>query len=460
MAPNEHPTDKASVKEFVEAHGIHTFKMGVDDLYGIWRGKRIAADYFVKSVVESGSYIADILFGWDSADEPIPNLEFTGPHTGFPDMNIRPDLSTLSAVPWEPGVASVICDAFDRQGNPIHLSPRGVLRSMVERAHSMGYDPIAAYEFEFYLLRGKPTELSRDGWRTLDPITDGRHTYGMYRDAGVEFIIGDIRQQLADYGVFIEASNGEYGPGQYEVNIHYSGALQAADNAMLLKHTVKELAARRGYTATFMAKVKSDWPGSSGHVHLSLQDFDGNPVFANPANPNELSAVGTQYLAGLVEHAPDFALTYLPNINSYRRMAKPDFSPATIAWSVDNRTVAIRSIPGAGGGARVENRLAGADANPYLVVAASLASGLGGIENQLQPPAPITGDAAAADGSAAPAVPTSLSEAVNRFDESAFARKLFGDKFVDHVCAMRRWDIATAAAAVTDWETNRYIEVI
>jgi glutamine synthetase len=460
MTIKQPPIEHSDLRTFVEDNNIHSFKMGAVDLDGLWRGKRVAADYFVESVAQTGSFMCNILFGWDLQDIPIPNLKYTGSHTGYPDVNVRPDMSTLRLVPWEPGVASVICDVFERDGTPAVHSPRQILRSMIERSEAMGLKPVVAYEFEFYLLRGSANELELRGWRDLEPISQGHHTYSIDRDAGTEFLMGDVRRQLADYGVHIEASNSEHGPGQYEVNIHYGDALKAADSAMLLKHTVKEIAAQHGYTATFIAKLKSEWAGSSGHVHLSMVDEEGTPVFSNPEDPGNLSEIGSRFMAGLIANGPAFVPIYLPTTNSYKRVATADWAPTTMTWGVDNRTVAIRSIPSAGTPARVENRMAGADANPYLVIAASLASGLDGIVNELVPPERIVGDGYANLDEKTTAVTMTLADAVNEFTASEVTRKYFGDEFVEHYAALRRWEIEKAAAAVTDWEIARYLEHI
>lgn len=461
MTASEGAVDQQALEDFATANDIHTFKIGAVDLDGLWRGKRISRDYFIKSVHSAGTNICNILFGWDMQDETIENLQYTGWHTGYPDINLRPDLSTLAVVPWEPGTASVICDIYEPDGQPMKMSPRTVLKNAIARANSMGFAPIAAYEFEFYLFRGTPRELASKQWRELEPITDGHHTYSVYRDTGSEFLIGEIRRQLAEYGIVIEASNSEHGPGQFEVNIHYGDALKAADQAMLLKHTVKELAARHGYTASFIAKVNSAWAGSSGHVHQSLLTMaDGKPAFANADEPRRLSQVGEQYLAGLVQHAADVTAIYLPNINSYKRTQAGEWSGASATWGYDNRTVAIRSIPGPGGGARVENRIPGADANPHLVIAANLSAGLDGIEQQLAPPAAVEGNAYNLPESQAPILPRSLTEASERLRNSIFARKVLGEQFVDHYVATREWEINLAAKAVTEWEISRYLEHI
>jgi len=460
MASSAGTAEQDRIRNFVAEHSIHTFKIGAVDVDGLWRGKRIPANYFIDTVHRDGTFICNILFGWDMQDQTIPGLDYTGWHTGYPDINLRPDLSTMRPVPWEPGVASVICDVLERDGTPLDLSPRTILRSLVERAASLGYVPSFAYEFEFYLLRGDSRSLAANSWRDLQPITDGNHTYSVFRDTGTDFLIGEIRQQLARYGVYIEASNSEHGPGQFEVNIHYGDAIDAADNAMLLKHAVKELAARHGHTASFIAKLKPEWAGSSGHIHQSLRTTGGDPAFANPSEPSSLSAVGQQYLAGLVEHAADLTAVYLPTVNSYKRTEGGSWAGGSSTWGVDNRTVAIRSIPNAGPAARVENRIAGADANPYLVMAANLAAGLDGIEQKLTPPPVVEGNAYELSAEQARPLPNSLTAATEQWVQSPFARKFLGERFVDHFAATRRWEVQQFNAAVTEWEIARYLEHI
>ncbi|PKW16436.1 glutamine synthetase family protein [Saccharopolyspora spinosa] len=458
MASSEASVDRERLAEFAARNGIHTFKIGAVDLDGVWRGKRVSSDHFIDSVSEKGTFICNILFGWDIQDDPIPGLAYTGWHTGYPDINLKPDLSTLAVVPWEPGTASVICDIYERDGHPMELSPRTVLKSVVSRAESLGFDAQAAYEFEFFLFRGSPRELAARQWRDLETVSDGNHTYSVYRDTGTEFVIGEVRRQLAEYGIKIEASNSEHGPGQFEVNIHYSDALRAADNAMLLKHAVKELAARNGFTASFIAKVNPAWAGSSGHVHQSLLNKDGTSAFANADDPTRLSDIGSSYLAGLVEHASDLTALFLPNINSYKRTEGGEWAGSSSTWGFDNRTVAIRSIPGAGPAARVENRVAGADANPHLVLAANLAAGLDGIEQNLTPPPPVEGNAYALPAGQAPLLPANLGDAADKLEASIFARKLLGERFVDHFVSTRRWELKKFGAAVTEWEIARYLE--
>lgn len=449
------------LKSFIEDNNIKVVKIGAPDIDGLWRGKRITAEYFASAVGNTGTNVCNILFGWDLQDEPIPGLDYTGYHTGYPDVNLRPDLSTLHVIPHEPGTAAVVCDILTLDGEPLELSPRHLLRSMVERAHGLGFEPICAYEFEFYLFEGTPRELARRGYRDIEPITSGSHTYNVYRDTATDAIIGTIRDRLASVGVFIEASNSENGPGQFEVNIHYGSALEAADSALLLKHTVKEVAVEFGYTASFMAKIHQANAGSSGHVHQSLVSaVDGSPLFANPEQPKELSRLGMQYLAGIVTSARELTAMYLPTPNSYKRVEGPQWAGSSATWGLDNRTVAVRSIPSKGPAARVENRVPGADANPYLVLAANIAAGLAGIERGLDAPPIVIGSAYDLDLGDDAKLPHSLDRAIELFESSDIAREYFGADFVKHFSDTRRWELQQSRGAVTDWEIARYLEHI
>ncbi len=451
-------TTPEELERFVEEHDITTFKIGAVDIDGLWRGKRVAAPYFLESVAEKGTNICNILFGWDMQDELIPGLDYTGWQTGYPDITLKPDLSTLALVPWEPGTASVICDIYELDGSQLELAPRTILRKVIAQAEEMGYVPKCGYELEFFLFRGTPSELAAGGYADLEPFTHGNHTYSVYRDTASEAVIGEIRRELAAYGIYIEASNSEHGPGQFEVNLRYCDALKAADNAMLLKHSVKELASRHGLTASFMAKISPD-AGSSGHCHQSLSMPDGAPAFANAERPAELSEAGVGYVAGVVGLAREMTAFYLPTINSYKRTDGAAWAGSSATWGMDNRTVAVRAIPSAGAAARVENRIAGADANPYLVIAASLAAGLHGIQKGLTPPSPVSGNAYLIDDPETK-LASDLSSAVDLLNGSNTVRSLMGDAFIDHFVATRNWEIQQYRAQVSQWEIARYLECI
>lgn len=447
------------LKAFVAEHGIRTFKVGAVDIDGLWRGKRIAAPYFLESVADKGTNICNILFGWDMQDETISNLTYTGWQTGYPDVTLLPDLRTLKPVPWEPGTASVICDVYSPDGSVLEISPRQVLRRVLAQAAEAGYAAKCGYELEFYLLRGTADELEARSFRDIETYSRGSHTYSVFRDTASEHLMAEIREQLAEYGIYIEASNSEHGPGQFEVNMRYCDALHAADSAMLLKHTVKELAQRHGYTASFIAKLSTQWAGSSGHLHQSLVGTDDSLVFANSEDDTKLSAAGEAYMAGVVELAQEMTALYLPTINSYKRTEGATWAGSSATWGFDNRTVALRAIPSAGPAARIENRIAGADANPYLVIAASLAAGLHGIAKGLTPPAAIEGNGYE-QAAKETLLPHTLDEATRLLEGSNTVRALLGDQFVEHFAATRRWEIEQFRAAVTEWEVARYLEHI
>ncbi|MDO8308686.1 MAG: glutamine synthetase family protein [Actinomycetota bacterium] len=450
---------KVAVQEFMSANRITTVRIQAPDIDGLLRGKRIPVDYFSSSVAYKGSNIANILFGWDMVDELLDNLSYTGWHTGYPDVTLLPDLSTMRVVPWEPGTAMVTCDITELDGTPVSISPREVLKRVIRRAESSGFAPMAAYEFEFYVFEGSPKELADRKWRDPQPITHGSRTYSLYRGTGTEFLLGEIRQTLHDCGIDIEASNSEHGPGQFEVNIHYADALAAADQASILKSAVKEIAARHGYTASFMAKVNQAWAGSSGHLHQSLSNLDGSPAFANAADGDSLSAIGQQYVAGMLELTAAFTAFYCPTVNSYKRTEGGSWAGSSVTWGRDNRTVAVRAIPSTGPAARIENRIPGADANPYLVIAANVASGIYGVEKALTPPAAMIGNAYEDPEAKLKLLPGSLEAATSALRASAPAHDLLGDDFVEHFALTRDWEIRQFGRAVTDWETARYLEM-
>jgi glutamine synthetase len=447
-------------EEFLLSHGIDTVRVGAVDLDGIWRGKQFDSDYFLKNVVPNGTNIANILFGWDVADTIVEGLDYTNWDTGFPDIKLVPDLSTLRLVPWEPRVASVICDIKTLAGEPVTLSPRDLLRSAVAKAEEMGFVPKAACEFEFYLFDGKGTELANRQWRDLTPIKESGYCYSMLHQASSEDFFGQLRRHMKQAGVEMEATMSEHGPGQYEINLKYDDAMNAADKAIYAKYAIKDLAAKNGYTATFMAKPNAGWAGSSGHLHMSLSDKSGKPLFSNFTNSNMLSDIGLSFLAGLKEFSRDFSAIYLPNVNSYKRTNGGAWAAANSSWGIDNRTVSFRAIPSSSPAARVESRISGADANPYLIMTAAIHSGLYGIKNNMSAGQPYIGNAYKAPPEVAKPLARSLEEAMALFAASEVAKSFFPPEFVPHYLHMKKWELDQTNTHVTDWELKRYLEII
>jgi glutamine synthetase len=361
------------------------------------------------------------------------------PRDGYPDMLAIPDLDTARVVPWHDATALVLCDFVDVDGGAIPVSPRAVLRSVVQRARAMGLEPIAGVELELYLLRETPESVLAKRPSQLVAVEERPSVYGVVTASRTEPFAAAARATLRGYGLAVEACNPESGPGQLEINLRAAPALCAADEAFLLKSAVKEIAARQGLMATFMAKPRSDWPGSSCHLHLSLRDATASTM--------------RHFLGGLLAGMAELTALMAPTPNSYRRFVAHSWAGTTATWGVDNRSAGVRVL-----GDRVEHRQAGADANPYLALAAALAAGLDGVRRECEPPPPVEGDVYASAG--APALPATLAEATDLLERSALAREWLGDDVVEHCVAMRRGELAAQAEAVTDWETARYLEAL
>jgi glutamine synthetase len=425
--------------------GVETVILAGADTHGIMRGKRVPIAELDR-VAECGVALCDVVWALPVDEhEPVqPPPDHAGyfPRPGYPDMRAVPDLETARVVPWHDRTAVVLCDFVSRDGGAVPLSPRAVLRSVVERGRAMGCEPIVGVELEFYLLRETPQSVLGKRPSQLAAVEERPTVYGVVAASRQEPFVGRVRETLLEHGLAVEACNPESGPGQFEINLRAAPALQAADEAFLLKSAAKEVAAAQGLLATFMAKPRSDWPGSSCHLHLSLRD--GTP------------SIMRHFIGGLLEGMAELTAIFAPTPNSYRRFARYSWAGTTATWGVDNRSAGLRMI----GTTRVEHRQAGADANPYLAVAAALAAGLDGFERECEPPAPVDGDVYASVDGAAPPLPATLGEATDLLERSALARDWLGDDVIDHYVAMRRDELAAQAAAVTDWETSRYLEAL
>jgi glutamine synthetase len=340
----------------------------------------------------------------------------------------------------------------------VAVAPRSVLRAQVERAAAAGFTAQCASELEYYLYRGSQKEALEKGWRGLEPVGHTLEDYDLRQGARTEPFHAAARRHLAASGVPVENSKGEWGLGQHELNVRYTETLAMADRHAVYKQCLKELADRHGLALTFMAKVASDQAGSSCHIHMSLAR-GGKNAFAGgePCGPVHGSALFRHFLAGWIAHAAELMPFYAPNVNSYKRYQSASWAPTRLAWSHDNRTAGFRVV-GHGESLRIECRIPGADANPYLAFAAALASGLDGIERELEPPPCFAGDLYAARE--LPRVPGSLRDALAGFEESAFARAAFGSEVVEHYAHFFRSEWEAWEKAVTDWERQRYFERI
>lgn len=450
--------ERERIARIAQELGIDTVRVGGVDVDGIWRGKRIGMDEFASRGWRDGFHFCNAVFGIDVADEVIAGLGYTSWDTGFPDVHLIPDLATFAPVAWAEGTASVLGDFVEADGTPTAVSPRQVLREVLARVRAHGLEPMIGYELEFYLFAETPESARGKDYAGLTPLFPGTRTYSLVELARAEGIVGDIVGQLGASGIPVQAAGTEYSAGQFELNLQATDALTAADQVIRFKAGVREIAEAHGMLATFMAKPDAELSGSSGHVHQSLWDAERNNAFAGGAEG--LSTLGTHYLAGLLATLGDLKAVYCPTVNSYKRTRPWSFVPTTATWGLDNRTVGLRVLGGSPAAARIEHRLPGADANPYLVIAACLAAGLHGIEQELEPPPPVAGNAYELTPNQATRLPETLDEAVDLLDRSKPARTLLGEAFVEHFVTTRRHEVATARAAVTDWERRRYFDVI
>jgi len=451
--------DRSDIKRLIGEHSIETVKIGTPDMDGVYRGKRLSSAQFLDGLDGPGFAQCDVIFGWDIAEEVIsePPLAIGTAATGFADVLLRPDLATFRIVPWEPASAAVVCDVYDERGAPVAVSPRTVLRRVIDRAAALGFEAQMAVELEFRIFRADQETLRASGYTNLRPLNPGLNCYSISHASIDEDVVGALRRHIDAYGITVEGYNREHGEGMYEMNLRYAPALEAADRGMLFKSAAKEILAQSGAVPTFMAKYSDEIDGCSGHIHQSLWR-SGESAFWDAGAPHHMSLTMRAYVAGALATMPEFFAMYAPNINSYKRYVAGSWAPTSPAWGIENRTAALRAIAPGAGGIRLEHRVPGADVNPYLGFAACLAGGLSGIERKLEPPAPLAGNVYAAAG--LPSLPRTLEAAVDLFQASALAREWFGDAFVDHYAAMRRWEVERHRRAVTGWERRRYFEQV
>lgn len=435
----------------VKAEEIETVLVAFTDHYGRLLGKRYDAGMFVEEVVKSGAHACDYLLTVDMEMDPVPGYRFANWQLGYGDFHLVPDLATLRPASWLEKSALVLCDVKDENTHElVSVAPRSILRRQISRGKELGYQAFAATELEHYLFRTSYREAALKGYRDLEPAGWYLEDYHMLQGARTESFHAAARRHLKRSGVPVETSKGEWGKGQHELNVRYAEALDMADRHVVFKQCLKELAEASGLSVTFMAKPAADGAGSSCHVHLSLWQ-DGKNIFRKDGD------VFRWFLGGWLTHVPDVMPFYAPTVNSYKRFVDASWAPTRLAWSYDNRTAGFRVV-GEGPGLRIECRIPGADANPYLALAASLASGLDGIENRIEPPAGFVGDVYAARD--LPQVPRTLSQAADLFEKSEFAKRAFGPEVVEHYAHFFRTEVRAFERAVTDWERQRYFERI
>jgi glutamine synthetase len=447
------------VVDRVEKAAAGKVKVAVTDVDGILRGKYLHRDKFL-SAIDGGFGFCNVVFGWDSADVCYDDARYTGWHTGYPDALVRLDLDSYREVPWDGGVPFVLGEFVDAAGAPLPICPRQLLRRVVERAAAAGFSVRAALEYEFFHFSETAQTLADKHYVRPQPLTPGMFGYSLLRLGQHREYVNALMDDMRAFAVPIEGLHTETGPGVMEAAILHSPPLEAADRAVLFKSGAKEIGQRFGIMPSFMAKWSAELPGCSGHVHQSLWDAGGKRnLFYDARDPLRMSALMRSYVAGQMRALPELLVLYAPTVNSYKRLVEGAWAPTKVNWGVDNRTTALRAIPGSVKSTRLETRVAGSDANPYLALAAALASGLWGVEQGLAlDAAPVVGSGYADSG--AEVLPRNLAEAADRLDGSKLGRALLGDDFVDHFVTTRRWEWRQFGRAVTDWETRRYFEII
>jgi len=438
---------------------IHTIVIAGIDMYGRLMGKRIPVRRW-KEVQAGGLHICTSVYAWDFAqDLGTLRVDYAGDHTGWPDFRLVPDVSTLRQAAWLDGTAIVLADSVEEHSDRlVPVAPRTILHEGIERLSRSGRHAFVATELEFHLYKGTPAELRARGHRDLAPTTDVHSDYNVTEGDLYETFFRAVRTALESSGVPVEVAQVEYGPGQWEINLEYAPPLEMADRHALFKHIVRYVAAGNGMTATFMPRPLTAGMGSSCHVHVSLRDDEDVPLFHDADAEHTMSAAMRNAVGGVLHLTSDLMLWYAPTINAMRRILTQDFAGNGLTWGHDNRTTTCRMITGAPLSNRVEMRLPGADTNPYLAIAAVLASVGIGIDRHLDPGPPLLGNGYASVG--AEAIPRTLGEAAAAFRNSAAARESFGADVVDHYAALGDHEWFTFLTAVSDWDRDRYLDSV
>ncbi|HOT80326.1 MAG TPA: glutamine synthetase family protein [Microthrixaceae bacterium] len=444
------------LRELHDLGEIDTVLVVFPDMQGRFMGKRVLSSFFLSEVHNNGGSIeaCDYLLAVDVDMKVLDGFRFTSWETGYGDFVCRPDLSTLHLVPWLEKTALVIGDLVDHDGAPIEVSPRAILQRQLGLAADQGYTVKAGTELEFFLFQESMEQAWKQDFKGLTPSSPYVIDYHILQTSKDEWLIRKIRNDMAAAGIPVENSKGEAGLGQHELNLRYAEALEMADNHTIYKNGAKEIAALAGKAITFMAKHHIDEVGSSCHIHSSLWDTASDRSLMPDESGHGLSDTFRWYLGGLLATAAEFALCWAPFINSYKRYQPGSWAPTAIGWGTDNRTLGFRVV-GHGQGMRVESRVPGADCNPYIALAATVAGGLYGIENKIEP-----GDVFAGNGyeSDLPRIPHTLVDAIAAWENSEIAKAAFGDDVHFHLLHMARQEWLEFNNHVTDWELRRNFE--
>ncbi len=452
------PLTLVDLENSVAAGQIDTVLVVFPDLQGRPVGKRVVAPFFLDHVAKHGVEACDYLLAVDVDMNPIPGYRFTNWETGYGDLNARCDISTLRLVPWLEKTALVICDVFKMDGSEIDIAPRTLLRNQIKKAHGLGYEIKTGTELEFFLFKDTYIDAADKNYKDLRTFSNGVEDYQIFQTSVEEPIIREIRNNLLLAGIPIEFSKGEAGNGQHEINVTYDLALNCADNHMIFKNGVREICALKSVSATFMAKWSMEEVGSSCHVHSSVWDLKSSQsLMYDEGETYTLSKLAKSYIAGQLALARELSWFYAHYLNSFRRYVPGSWAPTAVAWGIDNRTCGFRVV-GKNSGIRVENRIPGADVNPYLTLGATIAAGLYGIEKNLELPPPLAGNGYTAEG--VDRIPNTLNEAVELLESSEIVKTIFGEEVHYHYLNTAKQEFQASNRVVTDWELKRNFERI
>jgi glutamine synthetase len=461
-ATADNPPGTLSLEELahrVDRGEIDTVLVVFPDCYGRFMGKRVPGRFFLDSVARHGMHACNYLLTVDMEMDVVPGYRFANWESGYGDFHCVPDLRSLRVLSWLDRSAQVICDLETEPGHaPVAIAPRTVLRRQVGRLAEAGMTAMGASELEYYIFKETYDSAKAKGFSNLEPFGWYIEDYHMLQGTKEEVFNGALRRQLEASGIPVESSKGEWGPGQHELNIAYADVLETCDRHSIYKSAAKEIAMQLGLAVTFMAKWRADLAGSSMHLHLSLWDEGARrPLFPGRRKLGPIQASDTfrHFLGGWMAHAREITAFYAPYPTSYKRFVFQSWAPTNVAWSYDNRTSGFRVV-GEGGALRIECRIPGADANPYLAFAASIAAGLEGIRRKIEPPRAFAGDVYVAEN--LPKVPRSLREATDLLAASSMLRAAFGDEVVEHYVHFFRTEQAKFDQVVTSWERERYFE--
>jgi glutamine synthetase len=448
------PLGLDELKALAAEGSVDTVIVALTDMQGRLQGKRCTVRYFLDEVVCNAVEACTYLLAVDVEMRTVGGFPMSSWDRGYGDFVMRPDLSTLRTLPWSPGTALVLCDLEWDDTSPVEPSPRQVLRRQVARLAERGLVAYVGTELEFIVFNESYEEAWRLGYDNLTPANLYNVDYSIIGTSRVERLLRRIRNEMGGAGMYVESAKGECNLGQHEVTFRYSDAITTCDNHVIYKTGAKEIAHQEGMSLTFMPKW-DDREGNSCHIHISLRSMSGDPVMAGDGR-HGFSPLMEHFIAGQLACAPEMTYFFAPNINSYKRFVPGSFAPRALAWGLDNRTCALR-IVGRGPSLRAEWRVPGGDVNPYLAVAALIAAGLHGIDNELEPPAEFVGNAYALDHSN-PSLPGTLSAAARLLHEGKVALNAFGQPVVDHYLNAARVEQEAFDASVTDWERARGFE--